>query len=54
MKSYLTTIAGALVIVAALVKLYASGIADAETISLLMAGAGLVVAKDYNVTGGKQ
>jgi hypothetical protein len=51
MKSYLTTIAGLVVIIASLIKIYVDGVTP-ETIAILTTGAGLIAAKDYNATGG--
>ncbi len=50
MKNWQTTIAGVAVVIAALALIKTKG-PTTENIAMLATGAGLLVAKDHNVTG---
>lgn len=52
MKSWITTLAGAVVITTALVGVIVGKMNWEQAGPIIVAGIGLVAAKDFNVTGG--
>ncbi len=52
LKNWRTTVTGILAIVTAVWTMINTGTADAANISAVIAGIGLILAKDSNVTGG--
>lgn len=52
MKSWITTVAGAVVIVFALVGVVSGKVTWEQAAPIVVAGLGLLAAKDFNVTGG--
>jgi hypothetical protein len=51
-KSWMTSLAGIIVILMALAQCYSAGHVDLQCVVNVLMGGGLLVAKDYNVTGG--
>lgn len=52
LKSWMTSVAGILSILVALFHCYSDGKLDIMCIQAILVGAGLIAAKDQNVTGG--
>lgn len=53
-KSWITTALGVLVVIMTLFHCYEAGKIDLMCIQSVLVGAGLITAKDFNVTGGKR
>lgn len=52
LKSWITTVLGTLALLLAVTHCYEAGKLDLMCIQQVLVGAGLIAAKDYNVTGG--
>lgn len=52
MRNWKTTLAGILAILGVAVKIASTGQGDASDLAAFLAGVGLLMAKDHNVTGG--
>lgn len=52
MRNWKTTVAGIAALVAVVAKMVNGGVPNTEDIAVIAAAAGLLMAKDHNVTGG--